>query len=354
MIVNAENYKVEIGPIGESSLQSLLTENSTYSSIFILVDENTHEHCLSYIMYQVSGLENAEIIEIPSGEDNKSLEICYQVWYTLTENQANRNALMINLGGGVIGDMGGFIASTYKRGMDYIQIPTSLLSQVDASIGGKVGIDLEGYKNQIGLFSNPRAVFIDPNFLATLSKRELISGLAEMLKHGLALDSKHWNDLKNLDEVSSKTLSSLIADSVGLKNGVVLEDPKEQSIRRKLNYGHTIGHAIEAHNLTQSSDKLLHGECIAIGMIVESFLSLENGLSETEFEEIKGMILNHFDLPKLDPDSFDALIALMKNDKKNRGDEINFTLLKSIGESSVNHNVSEEKIKKGLTYYNSL
>lgn len=352
MIINAEGYNVEIGSIADSSLESILINKERYSSIYVLVDENTHEHCLPYLMYSVSGLEEAQIIEIPSGEENKILDICYQVWFTLTENNTDRKALLVNLGGGVIGDMGGFIASTYKRGIDFVNIPTTLLSQVDASVGGKVAIDFEGFKNQIGLFSNPLGVFIDANFLSTLDKRNVKSGLAEALKHGLILDKNHWQNLSSFS-IDSEMLESLIYDSIRIKNEIVLEDPNERGNRKLLNFGHTIGHSIETYFLSNTNQPLLHGEAIAVGMIVEAHLSKSIGLSDAEFDEIFKVIQNHFDLPQLPGDSFFPLIELMKNDKKNTSDKINFTLLNTIGEASCDNFISEEDLQLALKFYNN-
>ncbi len=351
MIIHAQDYVVEVGSISGASLQSILTDKNIYSSIFILVDENTHEHCLSYILYQISGLERAQIIEIPSGEENKVLDICYQIWYTLTENQADRKSLLINLGGGVIGDMGGFVASAYKRGIDFINIPTTLLAQVDASVGGKVAIDFEGMKNQVGLFSNPKGVFIDVNFLETLDERQIKSGIAEMLKHGLISDKQHWNNLKTNP---LKNYRKFIADSIKIKNEIVLKDPKEINIRKQLNFGHTVGHAVETYFLTQTNEPLLHGEAIAIGMLCESILSKKVGLSDVEFDEIKQTLISLYTFPPLPSEEFSVLISFMKNDKKNSDGNINFTLLSEIGSSVINQFVSEKKIEEALYQYNLL
>jgi 3-dehydroquinate synthase len=208
--IKSDSYSIFTGSISENIIASGI-DVSSYSSVFILVDENTHEHCWPYLMYSVSGLEHAEVIEIPSGEENKVLEICYHIWNTLSEVNADRKALMINLGGGVIGDMGGFAASTYKRGIDFIQIPTTLLSQVDASVGGKLGIDFEGYKNQIGVFNKPKAVFVDVSFLETLDERNMRSGFAEMLKHALIADAKQWEKLKQIKAVNAKHIAKYIS-----------------------------------------------------------------------------------------------------------------------------------------------
>lgn len=356
MLIDALDYKIHIDSLAESNLEQDYFLNPRYSSIFVIVDENTHEHCLSHVMYSASGLENAQIIELPSGEENKVIEICYHVWQTLTENNADRNSLIVNLGGGVISDMGGFIASTYKRGIDFINLPTTLLSQVDASVGGKVGIDFEGFKNQIGLFSNPKAVFIEPLFLSTLDNRLLLSGFAEMLKHGLVSSKSHWEKLKDLNFESdfSDFVPSLISDSVQIKNRIVKNDFKEEGERKLLNFGHTVGHAIESYYLnSEGKENLLHGEAIAIGMLIESILSIQVGLSQADLEEIKSFMNRFYKMPKFLDDELKVMLELMYNDKKNKDGKINFTLLNEIGKGCTDNYLSENKITAAFSVYNS-
>jgi len=322
---------------------------------FLLVDENTLEKCTTYLIAQVKTLENIEIIEIESGEENKTLDICYQIWKTLSDYKADRNSVLINLGGGVITDMGGFVASTYKRGIDFINIPTTLLSQVDASVGGKVGVDFDEIKNMIGVFNEPKGVFIYPPFLKTLDKRQMLSGYAEALKHALITDKNYWKNLKKGLLSNSDDWENLIITSVQIKNTIVLKDPKEKKERKLLNFGHTIGHAIESYSLKNDPLPLLHGEAIAIGMICESYLShLVLELSATELKEISNSILGFYSRYKLDDTQFHQYIELMKHDKKNETSNINFTLLKEIGVAEVNHEVGIEQIIESLNYYNSL
>ena len=292
---------------------------NNYSKLFILVDENSLKFCYPQLVEKIALFKNAEIIEIESGEENKRIEICVQIWSTLSEYSADRKSLLVNLGGGVIGDMGGFIASTFKRGIDYINIPTTLLSQVDASVGGKVGIDLHHLKNQIGLFSNPVAVFVNPAFLNTLNKRQLLSGFAEVIKHALIADAIYWKKVMSADFTNPLSVDKLVQSSIQIKNTIVREDPCEKGIRRILNFGHTVGHAIETLSLEKGNQKqLLHGEAIAIGMICESYLSHKiNKLKAEELAQITQFIINRYKSVKIDTKEMSRLIELMKQDKKN-------------------------------------
>ncbi|WP_456421388.1 3-dehydroquinate synthase [Lutibacter sp.] len=330
---------------------------STYkpSTVFILVDENTNTHCLPILLQELSTSITIEIIEIESGEENKNLETCTGVWSALTELGADRKSLMINLGGGVITDLGGFVASTFKRGIAFLNIPTTLLSMVDASVGGKTGVDLGVLKNQIGLFSNPEMVLIDARFLETLPKRELRSGLAEIIKYGLTYDTKVWNNLNALKEFNINTLTPLIYRSIEIKNEITTKDPKEAGLRKVLNFGHTLGHAIESYFL-ESKDKenLTHGEAIAIGMITETYISniLLNFPSE-ELENIKKIILSIYNKVTINPSDYNAIIELLIHDKKNVNGQVNFVLLTNYEKFKLDCNVEKELIVKALDYYNS-
>jgi 3-dehydroquinate synthase len=325
------------------------------SKIFILVDENTLKYCIPELLMQNKALNNAEILEIDSGEENKTLDICYELWKTLADYKADRNSLLINLGGGVIADMGGFIASTYKRGIDFINVPTTLLSQIDASVGGKTGVDFEGLKNIIGVFNEAKGVFIYPDFLKTLEKKQMLSGYAEALKHGLIKDKNYWEALiKGLLSDSDNWLK-LIITSINIKNEIVLNDPLEKGERKLLNFGHTIGHAIESYSLENDKIPLLHGEAIAIGMICESYISnAVKELSAGELSQISSSILEFYASYQLDESNFHQLIELMGNDKKNENNEIIFTLLSEIGTAHYNLEVDVELILESLNYYNTL
>ena len=322
--------------------------------IFVLVDENTLEHCATRLITQNELLHNAEILEIDSGEENKTLEVCYQLWKTLADYKADRKSLLINLGGGVITDMGGFIASTYKRGIDFINIPTTLLSQIDASVGGKTGVDFEGLKNIIGVFNEPKGVFIYPDFLKTLDKRQMLSGYAEALKHALIKDADYWVELKSGMLSNSENWMGLITRSVNIKNDIVLNDPLEKGERKLLNFGHTIGHAIESFSLENDQNPLCHGEAIAVGMICESYISQKsNKMSKSNLDEITSTIKSFYNYYELDESNYHSYIEYMGNDKKNEGGGINFTLLSKIGKGDFNKEISSDLILESLNYYNS-
>jgi 3-dehydroquinate synthase len=325
-----------------------------YSKLFILVDENSLKHCYPQLVTEIPAFEDAEIIEIESGEENKNIEICTQLWTALTELQADKQALLINLGGGVIGDMGGFIAAAYKRGIRFINIPTTLLSQVDASVGGKVGVDLNHLKNCVGFYANPQAVFIDTTFLQTLDTQHLLSGFAEIVKHALIADRNYWQLLQQTDINNSTHFDALVETSVLIKNSIVEADPFEKNIRKSLNFGHTIGHALETYFLEQqdSAKALLHGEAIAIGMICEAYISNKvMQLSDAELKEITTFIKSLYKPIKLNKQDFDNFINLMRNDKKNENGQINFSLLAAIGKCEINQTASADLIKEALNYY---
>ena len=324
------------------------------SKIYFLVDENTHEYCLPILLGNLETTLPFEIIEIEAGEDLKTIETATQLWDILSEFQADRKSIIINLGGGVITDLGGFIASTYKRGIKFINIPTTLLGICDASIGGKTGIDHAFLKNVIGTFAEPEQIFVYPEFLKTLPFEELRSGFAEMLKHGLIADEKHWNDLTSIENLSPESISPYIETSMKIKEKVVLEDFKEQHIRKTLNFGHTIGHALESLFL-KAGKPIPHGEAVVLGMICETHLSYLNQLIPAETSE--GIIKNlqRF-YPYISISEFknDEILSLMKNDKKNSAGNINFSLLTAPGECNFDFSVSEEQILESLHFYHNL
>jgi 3-dehydroquinate synthase len=244
--IKASDYSIFVSKNITKEINRFLKEKANiYSKLFILVDENTLKYCYPQLVDCIPAFKHAEIIELESGEASKNIEVCSQIWATLSDFKADRQSIIINLGGGVIGDMGGFIASVFKRGIRFINIPTTLLSQVDASIGGKVGVDLNNFKNEIGLFCNPLAVFIDPTFLNTLDKRQLLSGFAEIIKHALIADADYLQKVKQTDSNDIENFQDLIETSIHIKNKIVQEDPFEKNNRKALNFGHTIGHAIE-------------------------------------------------------------------------------------------------------------
>jgi 3-dehydroquinate synthase len=355
-IVNIKTKKAEIF-LGDNVFSVLSEYLRPYESgkIFILVDENTLEHCIPTLLLENKALHNAEIIEIDSGEENKTLDICYQIWKTLADYKADRSSLLINLGGGVITDMGGFIASTYKRGIDFINIPTTLLSQIDASVGGKTGVDFEGLKNVVGVFNEPKGVFIYPNYLQTLESQQMFSGYAEALKHALIKNADYWDSLGVDMLFNAENWGDLITESITIKNEIVLNDPFEKGERKILNFGHTIGHAIESYSLLHDQKPLLHGEAVAVGMVCESYISnCVSGLTAGDLKSISDRIFLTYNSYQLNSSTYHELIELMKNDKKNDGKEINFTLLTKIGEAEYNKEVDVELILESLNYYNSL
>ncbi len=331
------------------SLEAFIAER-TYSQILVFVDRNTNDHCLPVLQAALPNLVDYDIIEVDPGEENKNIDFCIGVWKTMLDFGADRKALMINLGGGVVTDMGGFAASTYKRGIDFVQIPTTLLSQVDASVGGKTGIDLDNVKNIIGTFTQPQAVFISSAFLDTLDQRQLTSGFAEIIKHGLIQDKDLYDTCKQID--ATKVSTEIVYRSVEIKNKVIVSDPTEQGLRKILNFGHTIGHAIEGYSLLHDANPLLHGEAIAIGMICEAWLSHKHtGLAEAELQDITAAFLSRYERYRYTPNQYDEFLELMKNDKKNEDGKIGFALLERIGSAVYNIYVSEEDIKEALDYY---
>lgn len=297
-------------------------ESRSYSQVFVLTDEEVAKHVLG----KLEGLDFQSIV-ISSGELNKNLETSSIIWDALIKGKADRHSVLINLGGGMVGDIGGFCAATYQRGIDFIQVPTTLLAMVDASVGGKTGIDFQNYKNMIGLFALPAMIFIQPNLLETLPQREWMAGYAEMLKHGLIADADYWNELKT---VNKRRLKLQIERSVQIKMEVVEEDPHEQGTRKLLNFGHTIGHAIESHCLNENMD-VLHGEAVAAGMWMEAFISQKIGLSGEQFNEIKNTISELYQPLAITTEMAPIVWELMLADKKNRAGVVNCTLLQEIG-----------------------
>jgi 3-dehydroquinate synthase len=333
-------------------LKSFLDQNR-YSKVFFLTDRNTSEHCLPFLQHCIPNLPPYDIIEVDPGEENKNIDFCIGIWSMLLDFNADRKSLLINLGGGVVTDMGGFAASTYKRGIDFVQVPTTLLSQVDASVGGKTGIDMGKVKNIIGTFTQPKAVFISTGFLDTLDQRQMVSGFAEVIKHGLIRDAAYFDTIKTIrpEEITTE----LIRHSIAIKNEVVTEDPFEKGLRSILNFGHTIGHAIESYSLTNDKKPLFHGEAIGVGMICEGYLSVtHNKLSKTELEEIVTYIRSVFPDYSFSGDSYTDLINIMKNDKKNKDGEIGFALLNKIGSCDYNIFIDTDPIIDSLNYYRDL
>lgn len=345
--LNLPTYAIHLGDLRESASNWLRERN--YSGIAILVDENTGQHCLP-VFLKKTGLEDFQLIEIEAGEQHKNIETCQLIWRRMMECGLDRRSLLLNLGGGVIGDMGGFCAATFKRGMDFVQVPTTLLSQVDASVGGKLGIDFMQVKNSIGVFQDPAAVFIDADFLKTLPYRELRSGFAEMIKHTLIADARQWQKMSELDDLTRLEWAPYILHSLRIKQGIVTMDPFERGIRKALNFGHTIGHAIEGHAL-ETDHPLLHGEAIAVGMIAESYLShLKLGLPMRDVEAIVAYLNGLYGVVQIDQSNYPAFFTLMQQDKKNENGQILFSLIHPIGNTVVNVACDHADIEAALDY----
>ncbi len=334
-------------------MRRFLTENNRFSQIAVVCDENTARFCLPVLEKKIGHVFKGPIV-IPAGEAAKNLATCESVWRAFLEKKLDRNGLVVLLGGGVVGDLGGFAAATWKRGIPFVQMPTTLLSMVDSSIGGKLGIDFEGIKNSVGVFQDPRAVFICPDFLATLPARELRSGFAEMAKHALIASETDWEFFKNAPKPLDLDWPNLLENSLLVKKAVVEKDPFEQGPRKTLNFGHTIGHAIESHFLT-TENPLLHGEAIAIGMVCESWLSWKTGgISKKELDGIAAFFIKIFgktDWPRAENTAF---LETMRHDKKNAGGEIRFALLKKIGLAHWDISVADAEILDSLRYYQRL
>ena len=323
-----------------------------YSCLFLLVDTHTQEFCLPGFVSQ-TGLTQLEVLVMEAGEEHKTLQTCENLWNQLSERGADRNSALINLGGGVVTDLGGFVACTFKRGIDFYNLPTTLLSMVDASVGGKTGIDLGALKNQIGIIEEPKQVLIDAQWLQTLPQEELRSGFAEMLKHGLISNKDYWEQLKSLPKLEAATLAEFIKPSVAIKKQVVLEDPREKHLRKILNFGHTLGHAIESYYLTHPIKKrLLHGEAIAIGMVMEAYLGVSCcSFSNVAAEEIKKTFAQFYPPVEIDAQDREGILELLRHDKKNKAGRVNFVLLKSIGVPEIDVEVPQELFTQAFEFY---
>ncbi len=352
-IIETNNYQIEFGPLAESGLNDLLKEYYSERIKLILVDENTHENCLFYLLESVSELHGAEIIQLPSGEENKTLEVSANVWEAFSEYLISRGDILINLGGGVISDIGGFIASCYKRGIDFVNIPTTLLAMVDASVGGKTGVNLGPYKNQVGSFAFPKGIYMDTVYLDTLPEIEIYNGYAEMLKHGLIADKELFDSILNAANSGELPDDEMIIESIKIKQQIVEEDPYEQGARKKLNFGHTIGHAIEGHFLHKM--KISHGHAVALGMAMEAFLSFkEELLSKDDFEYVANSLLAIYELPVFSDDDIHEMIELLNNDKKNESGKIMCSLLDSLGSCAYNIEISEQKFLDTFMHFKNL
>lgn len=346
------NQYIYIGNNLNAELKKELVGRSS-ESVFILVDSNTKKLCFS-LLENEQYAANVKMIEIPAGDDHKTLETITKVWFFLSENNASRKSLLINLGGGMVTDLGGFAASTFKRGMEYINIPTTLLGAVDAAVGGKTGINFNGLKNEIGVINPAKSVLINVSFFKTLDRKNFLSGFAEMIKHGLIASEDAWNHILrfSLDEIDFDKLQTLLEESIGIKESFVEKDPTEKNIRKALNFGHTIGHAFESYAI-ESGNPVLHGYAVAWGMIAELYLSYKKtGFPKEKLHEAVALIKENYDSLYITCDQYELLYDLMTHDKKNEGDgRILFSLLADVGDIRVNVDVCKKDIFESLDFY---
>jgi len=361
--MSADFYKTKISNCHVIAGNEIFTEIAGYfdnyslnrTDIVILLDENTKKYCLDILKEKTDLFEHAKIIDINSGEANKTLDTASYIWDKLSDMAADRHTLMVNLGGGVICDLGAFVASVYKRGLKFINIPTTLMSQVDAGFGGKSAIDFNGIKNLLGLFSDPVFVFVYPPFLNSLNTRDFYSGFAEIIKYSVISDVIQPDDLINFDIHNKVYLNKLIFKSIGFKSSIVNLDLRENGLRKILNFGHTIGHAMESFSLINDKNYLTHGEAIAIGIICETYLSVKkSGFPESFMHLIASVILQYFPKYSIKPADFIQLLGFMKHDKKNLAGKIKFVLMKAPGIAVFDQDCNKEEIAEALNYYAGL
>jgi 3-dehydroquinate synthase len=350
--VKTANYTIYFNDDGYLWLYENVRLNH-YSMVVIITDSNTQQYCLPIFLQRFETDLPIEIIELEPGEENKTIETCTQVWQAMADIGADRKSIVINLGGGVVTDLGGFAASVFKRGIDFINVPTSLLGMVDAAIGGKTGVDLGSLKNQVGTINNPVAILADTAYLSTLSAEEVRSGFAEMLKHGLIYDKNYWESVVNLTNLTNNDLDAAIKRSVEIKTNITEQDPNEKNIRKILNFGHTLGHAIESYFL-ESKDKktLLHGEAIAAGMILEAHLSMQKKmLPEPEYHSIKEVLTGIFGKLEISENDEAEIIKLLQHDKKNEFGTVKFVLLQETGKAVINQEADNYLINNAFRSY---
>ena len=324
-----------------------------YSKIFILTDSNTRKYCLPVVSKHID--RDFTNVNISNGDTFKNMETLSAVWDDLLRHGADRKSLLINLGGGVVTDLGGFAAVTFKRGIDFMHIPTSLLGMVDAAIGGKNGINYRTYKNQIGTIVPPAFVLLQPLFLETLPQNEWMSGFAEMLKHGLIADPVYWNELiRFVKHPADAPLLPLIQKSVEIKDRIITTDPYEKGLRKILNFGHTLGHAIETYVNYTRKQALSHGHAVAIGMILAAYLSTQlTGLPASDAYTIKNKLQKLYPVLNFTYNDIQHIIDLLIYDKKNENGRVNFVLLEQIGVPVWDQKVPEKLIWDAFSYYSS-
>ena len=348
--IKSTTYNIHIEHASFDALNKFLSKKE-YTKYIIICDENTSQYCLSNLLFGCEALTTAEIIELESGEVNKTIETCVQVWGALTDIGADKKSLIVNLGGGVISDLGGFVASTFKRGIDFINIPTTLLSMVDASVGGKTGVDFEGIKNHIGTTYEPKGVFVNSFFIKTLSERLIKNGYAEIIKIALIADSEFWGKLKKLKSYKEFYSENIIIKAIELKNTIVKKDLHETNLRKSLNFGHNIGHALESSFIEQKKD-ILHGEAVAFGIILESEIASHlKRLTKKELKEISDYINSIYKTIKLSSSTKKMMLEFLLHDKKNQGEKLCFALPKNIGNYELCCDVKIADIKNTFSGY---
>ena len=352
-VISTKHHDIFIGKDSLSQMDTFLQENKEkYSGYLIFGDSHTLLKCLPDIVMASDLLEGAEILEIEPGEESKSAEILNELWTSLVDSNYDRNYLLINLGGGVVSDLGGFMGATYKRGIDFINVPTTLLSMIDASFGGKTAVNIGHVKNQVGVFAFPKAVFVYPNFLRTLEKREIFSGFAEALKHGLIADADLFDQLSKLDIAKDKISNDLFSQIIKVKSDIVEADCYEKAERKLLNFGHTIGHAIESFLLKGNVD-VRHGEAVALGIISESYISLKmNMITNVDYDKIVAVMVKNFSYFTHRRIDTNKVVELLIHDKKNSNGTVNFVLLNKIGGASYNCLVDEKLVFDSIFHLN--
>ncbi len=350
---NKNNLQRTKSPSGDLGVDlGIILSRIKHDKLFVLTDQNTAKLCLP-LLANIPAIKNAGQIVIPANDTNKTLENLAHIWKFLTENGATRHSLLINLGGGMITDIGGFAAATFKRGIKYINIPTTLLGAVDAAVGGKTGINFEGFKNEIGAFYPAERVFISSHFFSTLNREDILSGFAEMLKHALIHSETEWEKLLFFDagNVDYDWLTEAVFRSVSIKEHIVEKDPYEHDIRKALNLGHTIGHAFESFAL-ETEKTVLHGYTVAWGLISELYLSHRVfGFPKEKLQKTVRFIYQNYSALPIDCDDYEHLYEIMKHDKKNQSATINFTLLADIGDIKINQTVDKDLVFQSLDFY---
>ena len=323
------------------------------TKIFILVDTNTHRCAYELLLKKIDKQLDFQTITMPCGEEHKTLHTCIDIWSELSKRGADRKSVLINLGGGVVTDVGGFVASTYKRGIDFINVPTSLLAMVDAAIGGKNGVNLGVLKNQVGAINTPCAVLVDPIFLHTLPEQEITSGFAEMLKHALIDSQEYWEELQNFNVENINSTQRLIWRSITIKNNIVLQDLNEMNVRKTLNFGHTLGHAIESYCLENKSIQTLsHGKAVAIGIVLATYISSRlMGFDKDKLMAITSFILSVFKKQVFNTEDIASIIALLIHDKKNKDGAVLFVLLEDYGVVHLDKKVPNSLIEEAFEFY---